>query len=73
MQDCQHKLQLATVDKDYLKREVSNLESRLQEQQSQVASLDDSLAAEKTHSQELYRKLLAVRFSAETTRADAHL
>jgi hypothetical protein len=61
MQDCQHKLQLASVDKEYLTREVKSLESRLQEQQAQFAALDDSLTAEKAHSQELYRKLLAVR------------
>jgi conjugal transfer/entry exclusion protein len=63
VQDCQHKLQLALVDKEYLKKEVSNLETRLREQQAQVAALDDSLAAEKDHSWELYRRLLSVRFT----------
>lgn len=72
MQDCQHKLQLAIVDKEYLQREVSSLGSRLHEQQTQVAALDESLAAEKAHSQELYRKLLAVRFRTHGCTAGSH-
>lgn len=65
VQECQHRLQLTTLDKEYLKQEVSNLESRLQEQQAQVVTLEESLNDEKARAQEMCRKLMVVRFMLE--------
>lgn len=66
LQDREHKLQLASMDAAYLKREVASLEARLQAVQQERDSVHAAAAAAKAHHTDMCSSLLQVRLPPTT-------